>query len=83
MNLEINTKKQIKTNFEEGYGMLPAKFQIPARDDIMKKCGWKSLVTFHLKRKGTVHISILEIPVIEEIFAKHNLDPWTGEYLSK
>ena len=79
---EINTKKEIKTEFIKGYDMLPAKFQIPIRNDIMKKCGWKSLVTFHLKRKGNVQISILEIPVIEKIFSEFNLDPWTGEYLT-
>jgi len=82
MNPEINTKKKIKTEFIKGYDMLPAKFQVPVRDNIMKECGWKSLVTFHQKRKGTVQVNILEIPVIEKHFAKHNLDAWTGEYLS-
>ena len=82
MNPEINIGEEIKTSFKEGYDMLPAKFQIPVRDNIMKECGWKSIITFHQKRKGTVQINILEIPVIEKHFAKHNIDAWTGEYLS-
>jgi len=82
MNSEINTEKEIKTEFAKGYVMLPAKFQIPVRDNIMKECGWKSIITFHQKRKGNVQISILEIPVIEKHFAEYNIDAWTGKYLS-
>lgn len=76
-----NTKNKVKIGFPEGYDMLPAKFQIPVRDAIMNECGWH-LVTFHNKRKGINKISGLEIKVVEKHFKKHNIDPWTGRYLT-
>ena len=72
---------EIKTEFIRGYEMVPAKMQTKVRDEIMKKCGWSSIMTFHLKRKGKRPIKILEVPVIETVFSQFNINPWTGEYL--
>lgn len=82
MNTEVNTQNAVKTNFEKGYDMLPAKFQIPVRNHIMGECGWRSILTFHHKRRGVVEIRPPEITIIEKHFHKHNIDPWTGERLS-
>lgn len=81
MDAETQTDKVVKTNFERGYEMLPFKYQINVRDDIMIECGWTALMTFHNKRRGLRRIFKLEIPVIEKHFAKHNINPWTGERL--
>jgi hypothetical protein len=82
METAINTADAVKTNFEKGYDMLPAKFQIPVRDQIMLQCGW-SLMTFHSKRKGDTPIRPPEIPVIEKNFDLHNINAWTGERISE
>ena len=80
MSTEINALKSVKNNFKKGYEMLPAKYQIEVRNEIMEECGW-TLTTFHNKRCNRRRIFKLEIPVIEKHFAKHNINPWTGEKL--
>ena len=82
METQVNTLNEVKTNFELGYDMLPAKYQVQVRNNIMGECGWRTIMTFHRKRKGMVEIRPLEIPVIEKHFHKHNIDPWTGQRIS-
>lgn len=78
MKSNPNTLNGEKINFSAGYGMLPAVHQTKIRDSIMEQCGWKSLMTFHNKRKGITRIRPVEIEVIERHFAVCDIDPWTG-----
>lgn len=78
METQINTSNEVKTNFFDGYGMLPAKFQAPVREAIMDKCGI-TYISFYNRMKGICKINKAEIPIIEKEFAKHNINPWTGE----
>lgn len=73
-----NTPNGDRNNFTLGYGSLPANKQIVVRDFIIADCGWKSLMTFHNKRKGITRIRPLEADVIERHFAPYDIDPWTG-----
>lgn len=82
MYKRVNKQNAVKTNFEKGYYMLPVKFQAGVRNTIMMRCGWKTLMTFYRKCKGEVEIKPPEIREIEEIFQKHNIDPWTGENIA-
>ena len=82
MSAEIDIPKILKINFQKGYRMLPVVHQKPTRLQIMNECEWNNVVTFYDKCKGKVKIRKPEILVIEKIFAKHNLNPWTGEYLT-
>lgn len=81
MGDEVNTEKDVKSNFLMGYGMLPAIKQPEVRQKIMFKCGWNSVVTFYDKCRGRTKIRKPEVAVIEKIFSQYNLNPWTGEYL--
>ena len=81
MGTGINTANAVKDHFEKGYDMLPAKYQVAFRDQIMEACCWKS-VTFHNKKNGTHRINPLEISVIEKHFTNHDINPWTGERIS-
>jgi DNA-binding CsgD family transcriptional regulator len=60
METKVNTENEVKTNFEKGYDMIPAKYQIQVRNHIMGECGWRSILTFHHKRKGIVKIRLQE-----------------------
>lgn len=82
-NERSNTTNEVKGNFEEAYDMLPHKYRTQVRLQIAQKCGWKSQLTFHLKRKGNTTITILEAPVIEASFEAHNINAWTGEYIKQ
>lgn len=82
MTTEINTTKAVKDGFQKGYDMLLPRDQKELRLQIMMECGWLTASTFINKRKGVQSIRKPEIPIIERIFEEHNLDAWTGEYLS-
>lgn len=73
-----NTTKEVKQNFIAGYDNLPAIQQMPVKTDIMRDCGWRSIVTFHNKRRGIVPIKPVEISIIEAHFRKVGINPWTG-----
>jgi hypothetical protein len=67
-----------KKDFKAGYAMLPVKFQNKLKSNIMNRCGWNSIMTFHNKRKGEHRIKPLEVVVIEQEFSKYGINPWTG-----
>jgi len=83
MENEIDTTKVIKDNFVKAYEMLSIRCQKNIRMKIMYECDWLAPKTFLNKLDGKTIIRRPEIPIIERIFAEYNLDPWTGEYLSK
>ncbi len=70
-----------KRPFKPGYDMLPAKFQNEVQAEIMIDSGF-GLNSFIGKKFGRVPIRPHEKVVIERVFKKFNLDPWTGKYLS-
>ena len=76
--MNTNTAEVVKDKFEIGWMNLPAHAQTKLRDAIVKECGWKSLMTFYTKKKGTSKIGVLEIKVIEAEFKKYGINPWTG-----
>jgi len=72
-----------KKKFIEAYQMLPQKYLEPLKEEIKGKCGWNTDSTFHRKRLGTVRIRLPERQIIEEVFAKYNINAWTGEYIKQ
>jgi len=77
-----NNTANAVTGFSQAYELLPFKYQLTVRDDIMKECGWKSRNTFHNKKRGIQPLKPPEILIIERHFSKHDLNPWTGKKLS-
>lgn len=77
MGTQVNTENDVK-GFSAGYGMLPAIFQSKAREEIIARCGWASIVTFYNKCRGDTLLRPPEADVVELVFAKYNIDPWTG-----
>jgi hypothetical protein len=59
--------------------MLPFKYQLVVRDDIMRECGWGSRTTFHNKKNGKQKLRPPEVTIIERHFLKHGINPWTGK----
>jgi len=77
--MELQASTPDRVNFEKAYGMLPAMYQTPFRNSLMKTCGWRSIMTFHKKKAGVTSIGPLEADAIEKAFAAYELDAWTGE----
>lgn len=78
MDEQVNTVEQVHQTFKAGFEMLPAKYQSTVRDNIIYRCGL-TYTSFYNRITGISKIKKLEIPIIEEEFAKHSINPWTGE----
>jgi hypothetical protein len=80
-----NTIKRVKLSpkvnyngFAEAFENLPRKHILIVRRELQKRLGW-STRNFQYKRSGDSPIRVNEVPTIEEVFARFNLNPWTGE----
>jgi hypothetical protein len=80
----------IKRTFRAGYKQLNKEQRIFVREAIMKACFWvrknqsfRGLNIFYRKMRGDVKITELEIREIENVFAKHSINPWTGNEYNK
>lgn len=73
-----NSTIVVKTGFKKGYVRLPEIDQIELKDEMMIQADW-SLSTFYNKMKGTRRLRKPEIPIVEEVFQKFGIDPWTGD----
>ena len=69
--------------FEAAYDLLPAGIQISVRNQIMKACHWKTVRTFHQKKRGEVRVTELEIPHIRNQFAVYNISAFEGTYIKQ
>lgn len=59
-------------NIETTYSLLNKKTQAQLRNEVIRRCGWKSRTTFYNKIYGAVSISKLERDVIEEELKREN-----------
>lgn len=82
-----NTLKKAKwspvanyNGFEEAFNNLQYKHTFYVRREIIKRLKW-SPRTYNYKRLGETPLRENEIPVIQEIFERYGINPWTGEKL--
>lgn len=57
-------------SFEAAYSLLNKKAQGRLRNEIIRRCGWRSRTTFYNKLYGGVEIPALEMGVFEEELKK-------------
>lgn len=80
-----NTIKRVKLSpvvnyngFADAFYNLPSRHSLVIRREFQKRLGW-SRASFYLKCSGESPIRQNEVPVIQEIFTRFGLNPWTGE----
>ena len=86
MNELTNTIFKVKKSpVVEKKSFIKAWLEIPydeirrqIRDELMDTLGW-AISTFNYKKNGNTPLRENEIPVIQEIFNRFGLNPWTGE----
>ena len=82
----VNTQKRAKqlspkvsySGFYAAYNNLPIHAGTLVRRELQKRLSW-SIASFYYKRSGESPLRENEVPVIEEIFHRYGLDPWTGQ----
>lgn len=77
METQVNTENVVK-GFQAGYDELSRLHKAHVRYAIMSRCDL-SYHSFYQRMSGRSRVMKLEIPVIENIFAEYNINPWTGE----
>jgi hypothetical protein len=78
----INRVKSGLQGFEMAFNSLPRNQIKAVRQEIMKELGW-SVSLFYYKKRGETAIWIHEVPHIETIFCRFNINPYTGQPISK
>jgi hypothetical protein len=76
-----NSIKRVKSrmrDFEEAFDSLPNKKIMAVRQELMRELGW-SVSVFYYKKRGDTPIWESEVPVIEEIFRRFNINAWNGQ----
>ena len=68
--------------FNEAFEALTDELRYAVEIELRQKCDWAAN-TFYTKRKGIRPVRKLEIPVVEEVFRKYNIDVWTGKKITK
>lgn len=77
---------EIENSFKRGYELLISRrdecedLMKNVREEIMKKCGWRSHMTFYNKMNGSTKLRKPEVEIIQSVFSQFNINPWTGEY---
>ena len=71
-------KSHHEGGFEKAWDKLTKDQQRLVEMEIRYECDW-ALTTFYTKYKGIRPVRKLEIPVVEAVFRKFNINPWTGE----
>jgi hypothetical protein len=82
-NTQKTAKLSAKVNyngFAVAFRNLPIHAGLIIRKELQKRLHW-SIASFYYKRSGESPIRENEFPIIEEIFNRHGLNPWTGEKL--
>lgn len=78
MTLHNNTYKGFNSlRFRDAYDKLSKKDKVELQDTICALIGW-SVTTFWTRANGVHPVKESEVPVIEEVFARYNIDPWKG-----
>lgn len=75
-----NSLKRLKSemkDFHQAFDTLPRNQTVNVRKELMEKCGW-SVSAFYYKKRGDTPIWDSETQVIEEVFSRFKIDPWTG-----
>lgn len=86
MNISNTAKRSKKAKvvnyngFSEAFDNLPNKFRATIRRELQKRLGW-SISSFYYKRAGDSPLRENEVSVLEEVFKRFDLNPWTGERL--
>jgi hypothetical protein len=80
MNNVNNTVNPLNS-FRDGFDQFPKWLQRSTREKLMDRCGWKSRITFYSKMNGKVSLRPPERAIVRELFAKHNINAFTGEQL--
>ena len=82
-----NTVKLVKRSpvdnyngFAEAFSNLPNKHSLIVRRELQKRLKW-SMRTFFNKRGGDAPLRENEVPIIQEIFERFELNAWTGQRL--
>lgn len=71
-NSTIRLKSEMK-GFEDAFNCLPKNQILPIRQELMRDLDW-SLSVFYYKKRGDTPIWEHEVPVIESIFLRFNID---------
>lgn len=78
----INRLKSEMTGFEDAFNCLPKNQIMPIRMELMKELGW-SISMFYYKKRGDTPIWEHEVPLIESVFGRFNIDVCTGQPFQK
>ena len=68
--------------FDAAWMLLSHEQKWEVEKELRDRCDW-AISTFFTKRTGLRPIRKLEIPVVEEVFRKYNIDAWTGKKITK
>ncbi|TKG94109.1 hypothetical protein EYV94_15275 [Puteibacter caeruleilacunae] len=81
----MNTTNHEKTvrSFKTAWESLTGELKRAVRRKIESRCGWGSRMTFYNKLNERTELKASEAEIVEQAFAEHDVDPWTGSALSK
>jgi hypothetical protein len=81
MNKVAPIGKEIhKGGFKAAFDSLPYNIRAEARGEICRRCYWRD-GNFRVRINGSRYFSVFEAREIEQFFALHKLNAWTGKQI--